>query len=61
MAEWHWYCDQHGQIDRTVQVGQHGARTEGRCRCGAPGRWADHPSFPERSDDEQLALSGERS
>jgi hypothetical protein len=61
MAEWHWYCDQHGQIDRTVQVRQHGARTEGRCRCGAAACWAEHPLVPNTGGEEQLALFGDRS
>jgi hypothetical protein len=61
MAEWHWYCDIHGRIDRAVQVRQRGARTEGRCRsCGAKARWADRPAVKITDTGEQLSLFGEQ-
>jgi hypothetical protein len=60
MAEWHWYCDQHGQIDRTVQVRQQGTRAEGRCRtCGAKAISTERATV-ETEPGEQLGLFGDR-
>ena len=60
MGQWHWYCDTHGQIDRTVQVRRRCGATEGRCRiCGRRARWDEEPD-PSARSGQQLALFKDR-
>jgi hypothetical protein len=56
MGQWHWYCETHGQIDRTVQVHRRCGCIEGRCGlCDRRARWDEDPD-PLASFGEQLAL-----
>jgi ribosomal protein S27AE len=62
MAEWHWYCDTHGWLDRNVQVCRRRGTTVGRCpRCGAEAVWAEQSTVPTTAPYQQLALFGDRS
>jgi hypothetical protein len=63
MAQWHWYCARHGQVDRHVQVRRRKGHTQGRCRlCGAIAAWTEAPSSvrPTQTLAGQLALFGDQ-
>jgi hypothetical protein len=50
MAQWHWFCPCHGQVDRHIDVHRRGGKPQGRCRlCGAIATWAESPPSPPAS------------
>jgi hypothetical protein len=60
MAEWHWYCDTHGQIDRSVEIRQRAGKSAGRCgHCGGKAVWAERGAIAHPENDGQLPLFGE--
>jgi hypothetical protein len=63
MAQWHWYCPGHGQVDRHVQVRRGKGHSQGRCRlCGATATWsqAPPPVRPTKTPAAQLSLFGDQ-
>jgi hypothetical protein len=60
MGQWHWYCDTHGQIDRTVQVESRTRVSGGRCTlCGRRANWDERPAV-RNGPSQQLLLFGDR-